>query len=274
MKYILTVVVLSVLSWNQAFGSQDSVSFQLQDAFDTLDLGIEYLESNNELGQGTLKIASAKIEAVMREHNLSSPGLYLALGNAYRLQGDLGHAILAYRRGESLDPTDKALQDSLESTRDLIELNIQPDSERRVISWILSWRGKISRTFVWSVFIASFSMGWILCSLSILGLAHKRVRTIGIWSICCSVVPISLLGVEWTQNQASNGIVVVENHVIAQSGPDDSIYDAVFAEPLQSGVEGVQVETRSDWSMIRLFDGVECWIPSDTFEFINPQSDL
>lgn len=274
MKHILIAIVLCTLSWNQALGSQESAQQDLRDAFASLDLGIEYLESNNMLGQSTLQQASAKIESLMNEHNLSSPELYLALGNAYRLQGDLGHAVLAYRRGESLDPTDNALRNSLESTRALVELNIKPDAEKRVLSWVLSWRGKIPRIILWGAFIALFTSGWVLCSVRALGLAPTRLRTIGVWAITSSIVPISLLGIEWNQNHGTKGIVIVAKDVIAQSGPDDSIYDPVFAEPLQSGVEAVLIETRSDWSMIKLYDGVECWVPGNTFVLVNQDSNL
>ena len=256
-----------------AYGGEDSVQTELQAALDTLDQGVSYLEQNADQSQETLQRASAMLESFMDEYEYYSPELYLALGNAYRLQGDLGHAILAYRRGEELDPTNAALYDSLESTRALVDVAVEPDTENRVASWLLLWRGHIPRLVLWSIFVSFFALGWFIWSARIMGFIPKRGRGVGITLIVLSMVPMGLLTLDWRVNQSTQSAVLVGADVVARSGPDDSIYEPVYDHPLSPGVEATILDSRDQWKKIKLLDGSECWVPNDTLELINSIND-
>ncbi|NJN94350.1 MAG: tetratricopeptide repeat protein [Anaerolineales bacterium] len=61
--------------------------------------------ANEKYEAGDYAEASAIYEAIL-DSGLSHSSVYYNLGNAYFKQGDLGRAILNYRRAQSLDPRD------------------------------------------------------------------------------------------------------------------------------------------------------------------------
>jgi tetratricopeptide (TPR) repeat protein len=56
-------------------------------------------------------------EKIISDGEVKNPKLYYNLANAYFLSGDIGHAILNYRRAESLDKTDTNIQKNLAFAR-------------------------------------------------------------------------------------------------------------------------------------------------------------
>ena len=97
---------------------EDDLSFALS----KLDQGILQLEQHDAQSSATLDEASALLETVIEKHQIKTPGVYHALGNAYMLNNHIGHAILSYRQGEQLDPTNLPLRESLAHARSQVPI--------------------------------------------------------------------------------------------------------------------------------------------------------
>ncbi len=247
----------------------DQLGDDLQRALDRLDEGTALFEAHDPQSSMVLDEAAALLRGVIQKYGVHSPGIYHALGNAYMLRNDLGHAVLAYRQGEQLDPTDPRLRDSLKHARSLVAVRVEPGTTNKIWSTLLLWRGYIPRTGLWYGFIALFTLGWFAWSARMLEFGSRRLRTVGTWLIVGSLIPAGMLGAEWAWFEGSTAAVITAPHVIARSGPDDTIYDPVFAEGLQPGVEVLILETRDGWNRLELADGSQCWVSAASVEKVN-----
>ncbi len=269
MRSSLLFVILA-LGVFQPIVRADQTRDDLQRALDRLDEGTALLEAHDPQSAPALDEAAAMLVDVIETHSIHTPGIYHALGNAYMLRNDLGHAVLAYRQGEQLDPTDPRLRDSLEHARSLVPIRVEPDTTNKVWSTLLLWRGYVPRTGLWYSFVTLFTLGWFAWSARVLGFGSRKLRTVGTWFIIGSVIPAGMLGSEWAWFQGSAAAVITDGHVIARSGPDDTIYDPVFADALQPGIEARILETRDGWNRLALADGSQCWVPATSVEKVNP----
>ena len=269
MKQSITIITLLVLTLVSIPAHADQRSDNLHHALSRLEEGTALLEQHNPQSSAVLDEASALITEVIEKHHMKSPSIYHALGNAYMLSDDLGNAILAYRRGEQLDPSHIELRESLEFARNQVPIHIEPSSTNQFWSIALAWRGLIARNLLWMTFALFFTAGWLTLSTRLLGFAHRRASTLGTWFILLSVVPITMLGSEWFRFQGSTDVVITASQVNARSGPNDEIYDLVFVDTLQAGVEATYIESRDGWSQIKLANGSRCWVPELSIERVN-----
>ncbi|MBL4698916.1 MAG: hypothetical protein JKX70_08785 [Phycisphaerales bacterium] len=269
MKKPLTLITLLVLTLVSTPAHADQRSDDLHHALSRLEEGTALLEQHDPHSSAVLDEAAALLVDVIETHHMESPSVYHALGNAYMLSNDLGHAILAYRRGEQLDPSHIELRESLEFARNQVPISIEPSSSGRFWSIALAWRGLIDRNLLWMTFTLFFTAGWLALSTRLLGLAPRRANTLGTWLILLSVVPVTMLGSEWLRFQGSHDIVITASQVNARTGPNDEIYDLVFVDTLQAGVEATYIESRDGWSQIELANGSLCWVPELSIERVN-----
>jgi hypothetical protein len=266
-SHVITSIVLVSLLTNHSFAGD--LESDLQNALDELDRGTELLETQDPRSTAILAQSSAMIETVIHDHSFETPGVYLALANSYILRGETGHAILAYRRGEQLDPTDIKLQESLTHARSLVPTQVDSTATSRAWHWLLIWRGYVSRTTLLSISVGLFTLGWIMCTGRILQLVPRSVALFGVWMIASSVLIAGMLASEWYKYSGSTDAVIVQSDVVARTGPDDQLYDPIYEESLAAGVEGRILEQREAWSRVVLGDGSECWIPTGSYILIN-----
>ena len=270
MKQSITLITLLVLTLVSTPTHADQRSDDLHHALSRLEEGTGLLEQHDPQSSAVLDEAAALLVDVIENHHMESSNTFHALGNAYMLSDDLGNAILAYRRGEQLDPSHIELRESLEFARNQVPMSIEPSSTNRFWSIALAWRGLIARDLLWMTFALFFTAGWLALSTRLLGLTPRKASTLGTWLILLSVVPITMLGSEWFRFQGSHDIVITASQVNARSGPNDEIYDLVFVDTLQAGVEATYIESRDGWSQIELANGSRCWVPEQSIERVNP----
>lgn len=252
------------------FGQADVNESTLAQALSKLDLGVELLEAQSPAAKQTIREAAADIQQVIDDQNLESAGAYQALGNAYMLTQDYGLAVLAYRRGEQINPTDPRLSDSLEYAREQVAIKVTPNTSNRIVGLLMSWRGIIPRQAIWATFVSLFTISWLMLMAQSAFGAPRWFIAAGIWSLALSLVPVTALLAEWKLYQDRDDVVLLQSDTIARSGPDDSIYDPVYSEPLDAGTEATLLEQRDQWSRLTLADGTECWVRTETYARVNP----
>lgn len=270
MRRLLLIVFLIGFTALPTNATQQSEKPNLDAALAKLELGIELLERREPNAKQTIREAAADIEHVIDAQGLRTSGAYHALGNAYMLCNDYGLAVLAFRRGEQITPTDPRLRDSLMHAREQVAISVTPSTTNRVISLLMSWRGVLPRGVLWMIGISSFTLAWLMLISKTLFAAPSWFRTTAFWLLGLSLIPFAALGAEWRLYVDRDDAVLVQSNTIARAGPDDSIYDAVYSEPLDAGTEGVIAEQRDNWSRMILADGSECWVRTDAVLLINP----
>ena len=268
MKHILLTIFICTLF--QISALSQNLEQDLSNAITNLDSAIEQLDTGDLQSEAALKQSAAILEQVMGEHDVQSPGIYHALGNAYMLQGDTGRAVLAYRRGEILDPTNSELRYSLAFARSSVSTQVQQSTSNRAWKLILSWRGYIPRHLLTTLFLILFTVGWVAISAKTVNFGPKAFARLGVLLIAGSVLPAVMLGSDWYHTHSADSAIVTQSETFARTGPDDSVYNLVYEEALASGIELRVIETRDGWSHAELWDGTNCWIPQGHITHISP----
>ncbi|MFG0245400.1 MAG: hypothetical protein ACF8MF_05025 [Phycisphaerales bacterium JB052] len=263
------ISILLILICARCVWAEDATALSaLESSLSKLNTGISMLEQRDRNATLQLQEAAADLQRVIDEHHVTTPAAYHALGNAYSLIGDEGRAVLAYKRGERIAPTDPRLRDSLRQARAQVQIKVEPDTSHRVVSLLMSWRGVIPRSLLWGGALGLFTLAWLMLSARVGFSAPRWFIPFALWSLGASLLPLGALIAEWALYEHANEVVITQANIVARSGPDDSIYEPVYTEPLSPGVEGQLLETRDTWARLKLADGTECWVPQDAFESV------
>lgn len=213
-----------------------------------------------ELAEDLYEQAAARYESLIESHELGSAPLYRALGNARLLSGDVGRAILSYRRALRLDPTDTRAAASLEHARSRVRTAISPDLAHRALRAALWWQGRIPRSALFAVFVAAFAAAW---ALEIARVVRARGFS-PLWTIAAATLCLACLGsllVERYATESVEHVVLIRRDTVARTGPSPDVYPPAFDQPMDAGVEATALEHRDGWTRIRLADGREAWVP-------------
>ncbi|MCB0190516.1 MAG: tetratricopeptide repeat protein [Anaerolineae bacterium] len=205
------------------------------------------------------------------EAGVEDSALYYNLGNAYFKEGDLGRAILNYRRADQLDPRDIDISanlrlarsqslDKLDSTNDEGSINFV----RVVENWLTIGEASVLALLLWL----------LLCALAIIAIVSRKFRQTSLWGM--AIVGVFLLaGLISIGNRLYNAhyyppAVIVAEKVDVMSGPGGADNYVVEFE-LHSGAEVTQLESRDNWRRVSLpgndFQG---WISASSIEPVTP----
>lgn len=206
-------------------------------------------------------------ERIIDEGQLENAKLYYNLANAYFLQGQLGKAILNYRRAEKIDDADENIQKNFAFARSRRIDKIAVKTEKRVLKTLFFWHYDFSlknRFLLTCIFFGIVC----LCITAIISFGKNISWTIS--AIICSILMLCFLtsvALEYkTQVNKVCGVITAKE-VIAHQGDGDN-YASSFKEPLHEGTEFDLLENRQGWFHIKLFDDSDGWIPSNAAELI------
>lgn len=191
--------------------------------------------------------------------------LYADAGNAYLLGGDIGRAVLSYRRADELKPSSPVVKAGLADARERVQITIAQSTGSRLAQALTAWRRFIpAPVMIWS-FAALYTCAWLV---AIANAAKPRIapRSLGIgFAIAAGLIGGLVVADHRIHDGARAGVVIAEG-VTARNGPSATVYDPTFSTPLRPGVELVIIETRDGWHRVRLADGRETWLPTHAVE--------
>ncbi len=193
------------------------------------------------------------------------------LANSYLQAGDLGRAILHYRRAERLIPQNHMLVENLKVARQRCLTTIQRTRRSTVIRSVFFWHFQTSLSGRMKTAVAAYLLFWLLLTLR----SFVPSRSIAILAISMAVVAtastISVASSRWSDRNAPEG-VVTSLDVVVYKGPGTG-WQRKFEQPLQPGVEFVlQETTNGDWWELTLADGKSGWIEARHAELISPSN--
>ena len=262
---IVSVVFLFVLS--PALTASDPQEASLEARFAavsaTYERSIDLLEDDPAEGVRLLDTSIAEFRDIAASLQGTSAALEFNLGNAYFHRGDLGLAILHYRRAECFD----RLLPGLRANLALARSRIQPIDEYAGDAEGLSGRVGVffsaARSFTAGAWLVAvlWSAGWILALLR-----ATRIATMPRWLILLPIAfSVLLAGVLfYASSEPSLQIgVVVDEAVIARTGPGERSYPPVFASPIPTGTELTIEEVRAGWLYVRFPNGRTAWVPAE-----------
>lgn len=225
----------------------------------------EMLQENPEVARNLFRAAAQRFE------NLTAAGivngkLEFNLGNAWLQAGDLGRAVLHYRRAQRLVPGDLRLQDNLKLARARRLNTIRVSSRSRVLQSIFFWHHELAAAQRLRLALILFICFWGLLTLRNFGGRRSLLPAALICILVSGLLGGSAALSHWQDRQAPAGVVLALD-VAVQKGPGKG-YQRQFEEPLQPGVEFILRERRGSWWQIELADGHRGWIEAETSELI------
>ncbi len=196
---------------------------------------------------------------LVEEENLSNGYLFYTVGNSWFMAGDVGRAILNYRRAELYIPGNADLKHNLKIALGTRTDLIPPKEPHPLVAKLLGWHLNTSTFLRWWLFATC----WLLFWGAWFWMARTTQKEARITAFASGVLSALLLGsltTEFILNQKAQPGVITAGEVLARKG-DGDMYVPAFLEPLHSGTEFKELEKRGNWLHIRLADGQTCWIP-------------
>lgn len=239
----------------------------LREALSAYDQAVAMARESPDRAMGSLRAAAAGFQALI-DAGVQNADLEYNLGNTYFRLGELGRAVLHYRRAARLDPHDPRLTANLRYARDRVEPRITPSGEQRLSRQLLFWHYQTSLR----------QRTWLLVSLSVIGWALAFVwlwwprRPLLITGLVIAALGLAAGGsILWQlRAEATHPPAVVVDHVVPLRLGRDENADLALRQPLGPGVELVILDRRGDWLEVRLPNAQTGWLPANAIEEVVP----
>jgi tetratricopeptide (TPR) repeat protein len=224
--------------------------------------------ANQNYEEGNYAEAVAIYEAIV-ESGLHNSTVYYNLGNAYFKQGDLGRAILNYRRAQRLDPRDADIVTNLSVARAQTVDQLEASSEG-------AWSNLVQLAEEWLTLREAALLAlvlWLLIgALAIVAILKPLLRR---WCFIAmgTLVLFLLVGLISIANryyieQTHPSAVIVAQQVDVTSGPGGSGQYLVEFN-LHAGAEVSLLESRPGWERITLPGDLQGWVPDEAVERVS-----
>src|SRR5688572_15531924 len=213
-------------------------------------------------------VEAANVYETIIEAGIQDSALYYNLGNAYFKQGEVGHAILNYRRAQYLNPRDPDIADNLaiarsqtvdkfETVEEEIPLNnfVQMAEE-----WLTLNEAAMLALFLWV----------LLCATAVVMILRPRWRSTCLWvgGVITLFLVLGLLSMagRYYAQEAYPAAVIIAPEIDVTSGPGNAQQFLVEFN-LHAGAEVLLLDSRPGWRRVALpgndFQG---WVPEEAVE--------
>lgn len=237
----------------------------LREAMAAFDRGAAVRENDSTEALKAFR-ESARMFEVLVESGVHNGRLYYNLGNAYLESGQLGRAIVSYRRALGLMPDDGRIEHNLRHARSLRRSQIGASGQKAFLHTFFFWHYRTALRTRYLLGLALYVAFWIMMLLRLfmpsMGWRYALVPILVLW-----VAMGTSVAVETLVQQADREGVVLADDVIVRKGNGER-FAPQFQQPLHEGLEFDVLEKRRDWLHIRLPDDKTGWIPAESAELI------
>lgn len=263
----LLLGVLTLLAPFEAMSGDQSLLWSLyRDGENAFRQGNELLKTQPEEARQLFRKAALSFEGIVREGGIENGKLFYNLGNTYFRLGDLGKAVLNYRRAEKWMPHDENLLQNLDFARSRCTDSIEAKPQARLFQTLFFWHydtGFFTRTLLFLVF---FNGIWICAGIYLFRRAAGLRLAMAAFAVLSLLFAGSLAANTYQASRRPAGVILAEE-VTARKG-DSTTFEPAFKAPLHAGTEFTLLEKRAGWYHIELPDGQRCWIPESAGEAV------
>ncbi|MCB0176736.1 MAG: tetratricopeptide repeat protein [Anaerolineae bacterium] len=230
----------------------------------------EAMTAGNQSYEAGNYAQAVEIYETMVAAGIQDSTLYYNLGNAYFKQGQLGKAILNYRRAYRLDPRDVDNNVNLALARSQALDKLDTANDGAVTNFVKAAEDWLTLD---EASMLALGLWLLLCGLAIVAILLPRFRQVSLWAM--AVVGLFLIvGLISIANRLYNDYayppaVVVAEQVSVMSGPGGADQYVVEFD-LHTGAEVTQLESHDNWRRVSLpghdFQG---WVSADALELVN-----
>jgi tetratricopeptide (TPR) repeat protein len=237
----------------------------LRDGLSAFDEAVEVVRQDPVRAEALYRQAAAAFEALV-EHGVRNAALEYNLGNTYFRLGELGRAIMHYRRAQRLDPTDAALNANLEYARNRVEPYIEPSATQQLIHRLTFWTSRTSLLARYRLTLIASLAGWLGLILRL------RWRSRPLLTLSCLAIVVALANatsVAWQLHDEADRppAVIVNGERTLRLGRGEG-YDPALNQPLGPGVELRILNQRADWVEVQLPNDKTGWLPAEAVQRI------
>ena len=203
-------------------------------------------------------------EAIVKDGGVRNGKLYYDIGNAYFRLGDVGRAILNYKRAERFMQNDANLEQNLEYARNRRADRIEVQQREKVLKTLFFIHYDIPSRVKLFIFAISFGALWVS--------AAARIYVRSGWLKLVVIVAVSgiflaSLVVDSVSFARSPEGVVTAQETVGRMGDADT-YQQSFKDPLHAGAEFMLLEKRPGWWHVELESGDRTWISEGSAELV------
>jgi tetratricopeptide (TPR) repeat protein len=222
---------------------------------------------NSDQAERLYEKAILNFEKITNQGQVENAKLYYNLANAYFLTGQLGKAILNYRKSVKIDDSDENIRKNLAFARNKRIDKIAVKTEKRVLQRLFFWHYDFPLKTKFLLTCIFFGVVCISIAVTI-WFGRSAIWTAS--AIICGILMLCFLtSVALEYKTKANEVcgVITAKEVIARQG-DGENYPTSFKEPLHEGTEFDLLENRAGWFHIKLSDDSDSWIPDNAAELI------
>lgn len=237
----------------------------LIEGLQAFDRGTQLRKSRPEEALQAFQQSADKFQFLV-DAGIANGKLFYNLGNAYLRCGDLGKAIVNYRRAEKLRPTDGQVEANLGFARSLRRNQIASSAQRTLWHSLFAWHFNTSLGTRFAIGLGFYVLFWLALIL------RQYVRAVR-WRFV--LVPSLLiwlsLGVSiaferYAETTHPEGVVLADDVTVRKGNGEG--FELQFEQSLEPGDEFTLLEKRRDWIHIQLPDGADGWIRLNQAELI------
>lgn len=239
----------------------------LHDALADFDAAVALKDHASPAAQRLYRQSASGFQALV-DSGIRNGRLYYNLANAQLRLGEIGHAIVNYRRALRLMPGDANIRRNLGFARELCETQIPQMTTSAILETVFYWHFQTSNAGRMQFGLAAYVVFWILMMA---GLFVRRRMPALLWTtrLVGAFALVLAVSVTWERLAAThrNEGALIADHVVLRKG-NGANYDPQLETPLSEGVEFRLLETREDldghtWYYIELSDGTDGWLRGD-----------
>jgi hypothetical protein len=264
MRTLIQFFLLALISTaSGAPAAEESAETLFVRANESFQKGVN--SSGPEAAAGITEAASL-YEAIIREKRIRNGFIYYNLGNCYFHLGQIGKAIVNYRRAENLIPNYSDLKRNLKSARAQRLDNIQKDQIRSISRTLFFWHFLMSLHAKVIAFSVLFSLVWLLLLVRLF--LDKPMLKWGVSLLLLfSLVFGGSAAIDVYRARSLRFGVIVRESTAPRKGPGES-YSFSFKEGLHEGTEFRLMDQQDTWLQIALENGALCWVDSRDVELL------
>jgi len=226
-----------------------------------------FTRANALYQKGEYEKAIAEYKSILTG-GYESADIYYNLGNCYYKLNDIPPAIVNYERAKKLAPEDEDIDFNLKLANLKIVDKIEPIPQLSFKAWWVGLANSFS-SYTWAIVaIAIFSLACI-CGILFLFMnsvaGRKILFTLGVVFFACSIVVFILGNTRNSIETHRTTAILVKPDVYVKSSPNEKSADLFI---LHEGAKVSLLDEIGKWKRIRLANGNEGWIPSETLEVI------
>jgi len=205
-------------------------------------------------------------EAIVKDGGVRNGKLYYDIGNAYFRLGDVGRAILNYKRAERFMQNDVNLEQNLDYARNRRADRIEVQQREKVLKTLFFIHYDIPSRAKLVIFAISFGALWVSAAARIF-MRTGWLKLVVIVAAAVSGIFLASLVVDSVSYARSPEGVVTAQETVGRMGDADT-YQQSFKDPLHAGAEFMLLEKRPGWWHVELESGDRTWISEGSAELV------